>query len=224
MERYAFLLVLVATLVALAIALLIPGQPKEQAVHLPWQIEAGANGTSRVFGLTLGRSTLMEAKERFQEEAEVSLFATDEGERVVEAYFDQVTLSGIKAKVVIAVDLAPQELDGMYDRGIRIATLGSGIRKITLAPDDLGKAMRAPVASITYLPRIDLDPELVERRFGKPSERIREEEHAIEHWLYPEKGLDIALNEEKKDVLQYVAPSRFNKLVRQPLLKQETGQ
>ncbi len=221
MERNVFLLVLGGTLVALVVAMLIPGQPPEQPVNLPWQIETTAGGGSRVFGLTLGTSTLNEARAQFQEKAVVSLFATDAGERVVEAYFDQVTLSGIKAKVVVAAQISEQELAGMYERGVRIATLGSGTRKVTLSEQDMERAMNSPIAHITYLPRLDLSAELVEQRFGKPAETIRERENPVEHWLYPDRGLDIALHDKNKDVLQYVMPSRFEAQVRQPLLVQQ---
>jgi hypothetical protein len=36
----------------------------------------------------------------------------------------------------------------------------------------------------------------------------------VEHWLYPEKGLDLMLNDSGKEVLQYVAPREFATLAR----------
>jgi hypothetical protein len=35
----------------------------------------------------------------------------------------------------------------------------------------------------------------------------------VNHWLYPEKGLDIVVSDDGKEVLQYVAPRDF----RQPV-------
>jgi hypothetical protein len=213
MERYTFFGVIIVTLLALAIALLIPGKPKEQPVDLPWQIDRLANGNTRVFGLELGKSTLSEIQSKLEEEPEVSLFLSVEGRYVVEAFFQRVKLSGLRAKMVVGMDLTEHEIKEMYNRGVRIATLGSGTRKVTLSTDDNVKLMDTPIATITYLPKADLGQELVERRFGKPSQRVREQDSPVEHWLYPEKGLDIALSDEEKDVLQYTVPTRFEALV-----------
>jgi hypothetical protein len=48
-------------------------------------------------------------------------------------------------------------------------------------------------------------------RFGQPAERIRVNEH-LEHLLYPAKGLDIVLDSKGRELLQYVAPARFEAL------------
>ena len=206
-------MVLVGALLALAVAMLLPGPPRETPIHLPWQIERLEDGSTRVFGLTLGKSTLQEAEQLFQEEAVISLFAKDDGERVVESFFKKVTLSGLKAKIVVVLDYSQPELQAVYDRGARIATMGSGQRKVTLSTDDVRDAMQRPIVTITYLPSANLDSELIEKRFGAPERKIQEEKSDIVHWLYPELGLDIVLSDEEKDVLQYTMPSRFDQLV-----------
>lgn len=226
MERYIFTGVLLFSLLALAIGIRVPGTPEEGrqpvAVYLPWQIETTASGSSRVFGLELGHSTLGEAQLRFNERYEVSMFARDGGERVVEAYFDNIALNGLRARVVLVMELSPEELGGLYDRGVRIATMGGGKRKVTLADSDLQRLAAMPIASLTYIPKSNLTAELVEARFGQPAERIREKgtESGVEHWLYPQWGLDLTLHEKGKEVLQYVQPSRFE-LLRQPLIQHD---
>ncbi|MCW8919664.1 MAG: hypothetical protein OQL08_12735 [Gammaproteobacteria bacterium] len=225
MERYIFLGVLLFTLLALAIGIMVPGNGKPEAppeaVYLPWQVDLTASGSSRVLGLELGHSTLAEAQQRFRAPYEVSLFAHDGGERVVEAYFDSITLNGLRARVVLVMALTPEQLDGLYGRGVRIATLGSGSRKVTLADSDLQQLAALPFTSLTYIPKLDLSAELIEARFGLPAERVRErrDEGRVEHWLYPQLGLDVALHEKGKEVLQYVPPAHFERL-RRPLLEQ----
>ena len=91
--------------------------------------------------------------------------------------------------------------------------MGTGKRKVALSGEDKTAAMHTPIATITYLPKVNLDAVIVEKRFGQPSEKIKEQGTDIEHWLYPEKGIDIALSDEQKDVLQYTLPSRFDSLV-----------
>jgi hypothetical protein len=58
----------------------------------------------------------------------------------------------------------------------------------------------------------DLEPAIIEKRFGTPAERIGEYEE-ITHWLYPQLGLDIAVDRERKEVFQYVMPREFEALV-----------
>jgi hypothetical protein len=218
MEKHTFLSVLAVTLVALAVAMFIPGKQAEKPSKLPWQIELTPSGTTRVFGAELGKTTLSEVEVLLGEPAEVSLFARDDGQRAVEAYFDSVDLSGLRARMVLVMALEQDEIKAMFERGARIATMGSGTRKVTLSDEDMLRVRNTPVAVITYIPRINLDAAMIEKRFGSPTQRIKEKDGAIEHWLYPAKGLDIALDPKGKEVLQYVPPARFESLLR-PLME-----
>ncbi|WP_419604529.1 hypothetical protein [Thiolapillus sp.] len=217
MGDHIFLKVLGVTIIALAAALWLPGgQPPEEYKNLPWQIEVTPDGLSQVFGVTLGKSTLSDVENQFQEPTEISLFATDAGERVVEAYFNTVTLNGFKAKIVVTLGFSGEELQGMYDRGERISSLAQGKRKVTLSGNDLAQAKQTPVVALTYLPRIDLAESTVIKRFGEPAEKRMEADGKVEHWLYPDKGLDVVMYAEAREVLQYVAPRDFDRL-RKPL-------
>ena len=219
MERHIFLSVLAITLIALAAALFIPGQRVEKPGNFPWQIEVTPSGSTRVFGLELGSTTLAEVERLIREPAEVSLFSRGEGQRVVEAYFDNVDFSGLRARMVLVMALGEEEIEVMYEQGVRIATMGGGTRKVTLSDEAMRRVRSTPVAVITYIPRVNLDSAMIEKRFGSPTQRIKEEGGNIEHWLYPQKGLDIALDPEGKEVLQYVHPERFESLLR-PLMGQ----
>ncbi len=222
MGDHIFLKVMGVTIIALIAALWLPGgQPPEEYKNLPWQIEVTGDGYSKVFGITLGQSTLGEAEQQFQEPSEISLFATDDGERVVEAYFNTVTLNGFKAKMVATLGFNDEQLQELYDQGERIATLAMGKRKITLSDTNLERARNTPVVALTYLPRINLDDATVIKRFGEPARKVAEADGKVVHWLYPDKGLDVVMYAEAKEVLQYVAPKDFDRL-RHPL--EEAGQ
>ncbi|CAK0767229.1 conserved hypothetical protein [Gammaproteobacteria bacterium] len=183
---------------------------------LPWQIEHTAEGATLVFGLILGRSTLAEAEHRFAAESEVSLFVAPNGKLVVEGYFDGVNLAGLGARVIVVVD-TPAKTE-IYNRGARISTLGDGTHKVSLSTEDLIQIRHQPITSLTYLPKVKLDPALIESRFGKPQIQIREPKQDTNHWLYPEQGLDIALGV-GPPVFQYVAPRDFS-LLSTPLIQQ----
>ncbi|HIE54969.1 MAG TPA: hypothetical protein EYP90_07290 [Chromatiaceae bacterium] len=207
--------VVTVSVIAVFLAVMLPGgRPPEPARHLPWQIEVLPDGGSRVFGITLGKSTLAEVEQQFQEEAEVSLFVADSGARVAEAFFNSVTLNGLKARMVVTLGFSDDQLQQLFERGVRISTLGQGRRKVTLSGPDLLLARNTPVVALTYLPRINLDGETVQKRFGAPARRIAEAGGKIVHWLYPDKGLDIVISEEGREVLQYVPPGRFEQLLK----------
>lgn len=189
----------------------MPGKPDDKS-GLPWQIEHPSPDTTRVFGLTLGVSTTNEAEQLFREEAKSSLFKSPEGHLVAEMFFEQVTLAGLKAKIVATIAVPGAELQAMYERGLRISGTGSG-KKITLAPEDAARVRALPIASLTYMPTVRLNEETFRKRFGTPSQRIKEKISGAVHWLYPQNGLDITLGGEEKPVLQYIPPKDFDKLV-----------
>ena len=194
-------------------------EPIDRA-DLPWHIEHPTAATTRVFGLLLGQATAGEAEAHFREEGTASLFKAADGRLVAEMFFEQVTLAGLRTKIVVGIAVPAQELSGMYERGLRIASTGSG-KKITLAPDDLARLRALPIASLTYMPVVRLEEEIIAKRFGQPGSRIRETKSGVVHWLYPQQGLDIALGADDKPVLQYVSPGEFDKLL-QPL--RESGE
>ncbi len=205
--------VIAAAIIAIAAGLLLtPKTDLEKRTDLPWQIVANDDGTSEVFGLTLSRSTVADAIRKIGDQPEITMFVSPEGEKAVEAYFEQVTLGGVRAKMVITAALGKEQLEQIYLRGLRISRSSSDSRKVTLHPDDITLINQTPIDTITYLPRTNLDAETVTRLFGTPARRIREPENDVVHWMYPEKGLDIALSPDRREVLQYIAPSRFERL------------
>ena len=191
------------------------GKPNAQN-DLPWHIEHPTPDTTRIFGLTLGSSTASEAEQRFHEEAQPSLFKSPDGQLVAEMFFEQVTLAGLKSRIVVNISVSAAELQAMYERGLRISGVGDS-KKITPAPDDAARLRTLPISSLTYMPSIRLKEEIFLKRFGQPSQRIKEKKNGAVHWLYPQDGLDITLGGEEKPVLQYVPPKDFDKLL-QPLL------
>lgn len=210
MERNTFLGVLLVTLLALGIGLLIPiKQDANRPEMLPWAIKVNSDGSSTVFGLTLGRSTLGDAERQFLGGDELTMFRSAKGRLSVESYFDDVILSGLGARIVLEVRLSDQELMAIYNRGLRIANMGNGRSKITMQPDDVARVRATPISSITYLPKASLSPDMIAKRFGEPAQKITEPGGNEVHWLYPAKGVDVALSPSGKAVLLYVAPKDF---------------
>lgn len=224
MDRKYFLIIGGLALLAIAVAILSPGgRQVDENPRLPWLISVDDTGALTVFELTLEQSTLADARRVFKEDGKINLFVSPEEEYTVEAYFERLFLSGLKADIVIKLTLDEATVKGMYDRGERVSKMGSGDKKVSLAADDSASLADARIENIAFIPAADLNEKLLVGRFGEPTEKIAEES-GITHWLYPDKGLDIAVNPEGKEVFQYVSPGRFNELA-EPLrdaLKQST--
>lgn len=211
---------IVSGVVALAVAsmlfiLMLPGESAHDLDTLPWNISHPTPDTTRVFGVTLGKNTLGEAEDAFKVQAEISLFKPADANMAVEAFIEEVNFNGLKAKIVMTVAISQEELQGIFGRGLRMNSTPGG-KRITLTPDDLERVRKAPITSLAYLPALRLEEAVLAKRFGAPAERVRETQSGAVHWLYPQHGLDVALGDKEKPVLQYVATKDFE-LLRAPL-------
>lgn len=215
MERKIYWGIAVIAVLILGVAFFKGDKPAEIS-DFPWHIVHPTADTSRIFGITLGRSNTNEAEQHFKEAAKPILFKSPDGHLVVEVFFEEVNLAGLKARVVLTIAVPDAELPGMFERGLRMNATGSG-KEITLTPDDIARVFTMPITSLTYMPATRLEDAIFSKRFGQPELRVKENKSGVVHWLYPQHGLDIALGGGEKPLLQYVAPKDFEKLMR-PLL------
>ncbi|MEH6651271.1 MAG: hypothetical protein V7707_14690 [Motiliproteus sp.] len=221
MIRNPAFIILAIALIVTALAVLLPGgRQADSQPKLPWQIESLADGSVRVFSLTLGKSTLNDAKQLLSADPTLSLFRSPEGALAIEAYFQRASLSGLRADFIMALDIDQATAEQMFERGLRISQLGSGGKKVELSATDNSLALESIIRNITYIPGTDLETELLLSRFGEPEQRITDTANA-EHWLYPAKGLGIIVNPESNEVFQYLHPADFDQLI-QPLLEAQS--
>ena len=210
----AFLLLIAAVI---AVGTLFRGgeNPAVQPLTgLPWQIDILPGGEARVFGLVPGHSPLDEARERFGMDMQIAVVAAPGS---LEAYSSNVTAGVITGKIILLADADGETVARLRQRAVKTEHMDSTTRKFILHRDDLALAWRAPIAGITFIPSVNLDEQTALARFGVPNERIRISDR-VEHFLYPQQGLDLALDSKGKEVLQYVAPRQFARL-REPLIK-----
>lgn len=213
MEKKTFFWVLLGSLILVALVVLIPSKPKDIDVSkLPWNIELDSQNNSTIFGITLGETTLADAQKALQAGGEMSLFVSKDGLYSVEIFIDSIYLSGLKANLFLTLDVSQQQSKDMFERGVNMIRASDKTNKVTLSEDDQKQLALVPVKHIIYIPRANLDAELIEKRFGIPQQKIKESDEVI-HWLYPTKGLDIALNEEGREVFQYLLPKNFYQIL-----------
>lgn len=182
---------------------------------LPWQIEVRPDGASRVMGLTLSTgpeaSTLADVRRLFGTEVQVAVIAAPGEAGSLEAFVDPAQLGFVSGKLVVTARLDAATLQGLRERATKSDFMESATRKYTLSPADEALALKAPVAALSFIPQARLDADAILARFGQPARRVRSNGH-LEHFLYPDKGLDVILDTEGKELLQYVPPAAFERL------------
>lgn len=224
----------IITLAALGLSALFvalaPTPPADSSAP-PWVVQQLSNGDTRVLGLRLGRhaSPLGEANSalsprpemRLPDTLQIAVIADTPQSGTLEAYADQAVAGGIAGKVVVSAALAVGAVQRIKHAAIKIEPLPSGAWRHVLPHAAPPEVWAAPITSITFIPATQLDAATVAQRFGTPAQRIRTSEK-VEHWLYPAIGLDIALSDTDREVLQYVAPEHFEQL-RAPLVATQPG-
>lgn len=206
--------VVLVIVAAAAFVLWGPMQPRRGDV-LPWQITV-QDGVSHVFGLTLERDTLADAARRFGTGMEeLAIIAAPREPGSLEAYYSDVVIGPLTGKLIVVGAMDEATLMRLRRNAVKTENMYSATRRFTLAPTDRAVAERARISSITFIPSVRFDAATAVARFGRPAERVRTDKHT-EHLLYPDKGIDVILSDNGKNVLQYVAPRNFARL-RAPL-------
>lgn len=212
--------IFIIVLLALFLVACDNGSPPQELNEVyPWQIIIQPDGKSRVFGITLGDTRLLDARDTLGSDFELALFEGKDKHLTLEAYFKEVTRGGLSGKLIPVLQAEQSELEAMRSRAVKRRVLDSGAVRYTLTSQDYRNATLLKISGLNYIPYINLDEEIVRRRFGEPAQRIVVDE-ARQHWLYPAKGLDLLLDTKGKELLQYVIPEDFDQL-REPLLKRQ---
>ena len=177
----------------------------ELVTGFPWQIEQLPNGTTRVFGIVPGQTTLDVAIAQLGDDNELAIIAAPGETGSLEVYYSHYTAGLIEGKLILVADIEPDTLASMQMRARR----KGGTHRLLLDEGDLPTARLAAVRAITFMPTFDLDEEITRARFGIPAEVLPVSAQE-QHLLYPGLGLDLVLNAHGKDVLQYLSPDDFD--------------
>jgi len=196
-------------LVVIALGLLFFNTGKQYSddpvTGLPWQIDNLPGGSTRVFGITPGQTTLDEAMQQLGDAMELAIIAAPHESGSLEAYYSHYSAGPITGKLFLIMDMSADELSAQRGRAFQ----DGGTRRYRLHPDDLPVAYRAAVKVINFMPDFNLDEDIVQSRFGIPAEVIQVGAQQ-KHLLYPDKGLDLILNADGREVLQYLSPREFS--------------
>lgn len=217
MKKFLLFMVLIVLGVAVPFMLaLLRDTPPASTLGLPWDIEVDAQG-SRVFGVRPGQSTLAEVSAAFGPDYDLAIIVSANETGTVEAYYSQLALGFVSAKVILTVDVPSALIADIKARTPKAAYMESGKSiKLSIASTDRERLMQFPVKALAVIPTVNLDEATLIQRFGPVGERLPVSDKRV-HLLYPARGLDIVVDQDGKELLQYVAPRDFA-LLRNPLL------
>ena len=189
----------------------------ETLTGLPWQIEILADGSTEVFGLQMGKSRLSDAIKTLGSDMDLAIIAAADESGNLEMYYGHYEAGMLSGKLILQTNASEQDIKRWSDNSPTFEYMASGLaKKHILLDEDLSQVLDEIIISLTFIPAVNLDEEVILARFGEPEKRIQLP--GVKHYLYPKKGLDIALHENSKEVLQYVTPAAFKQLT-QPLQK-----
>jgi hypothetical protein len=179
---------------------------------LPWQIEVLAPDRTRVLGIELGRTTMLELTARLPV-PDIRLFVQPDGTRTVEAFYANARVPPFDVNLVAVPGLDEAGMASIWEERTSERPMPSGARRYGLSDDALRALGRVPIVELSYIPRARWDAERVRERFGEPAGHLRIGDDQ-DYWLYPERGLAVMLPTGRGRVLMhYVTLERWDTVV-----------
>ncbi len=176
--------------------------PDNQA--MPWQSYINDQGKTVVFDLTMGESTLAESMRLFGSEVEASLFEDkdQDQEQTLEVFFSNTKVGGISAKVILNLALNNQQFDYLSNNIKEAEVMPTGNKKTVFNQAGESSMLGLRVGALTFIPSANLSPDTLLGLFKKPT-HIEPLEAGVEYWYYPDKGLRIIVDAERKEILEF---------------------
>lgn len=171
--------------------------------QLPWNSKVLSSGQVQVIGLTTHHTTALEAQRFYKDDITVKVFSQkDESGKSAEVFFPSVHIGTIHAALVLKLNVDEAVLQEIYDRGVKITITESGNREVVPTQADDLFLKNQTFSILTLIPRKSLPAEAIKKRFGEP-ERIERQSDGLDHWFFPDKGLELIYNPDGPEALQF---------------------
>jgi len=194
---------------AMLIAVIGQDRPVNDLNYLPWEVNRLDNGSLRVFGITLGKTTIQEANQIYASFAKTRLqditSANDTHSHQLIAIYDELSTGGLLGKIQLGYQLDPEVLAEIV-KTANVSSEDQVDQKNTklYAIDNKTEIelLNTPVSSITYIPAIDFGEDVIRQRFGQAAEELIINEDK-QLWFYPELGLQVYIYTNELDRFVY---------------------
>ncbi|SIN69383.1 hypothetical protein SAMN05443662_0095 [Sulfurivirga caldicuralii] len=201
-----FLQVLLFAIFATLGAWLLLPEPTQQPDKsaLPWNSFRDEQGRVHALGLVIGQSTLRDAMALYGKDVEIKEFTDPDLQPTsVEAYFPAVYIVSIKSPLILRLKVDPQRMQALLKEAPGVRATPSGDKEVLLSEFQARTLLDAPIESITLPASKDLPKEAILKRFGQPTHIRKNPADKTERWIYPQKGLEIIMDPEGKEVFEW---------------------
>ena len=202
-----FWILFLSSIIVFSLILII--QPERELVdqkHLPWNAHFDEQGKLHALGLTVHESTLADAMALYGKDVEVKVFSgKDESDKTLEAYFPVIYIGSIKAALALRIDASEEQINKVYSNGKKVTPTTTGELEVELYTSDIASFFNTPVSSLALIPRKNLTERAIDKRFGAPDRKEIQSDN-LPHWFFDRLGLELILDQEGPEALQYTAP------------------
>ena len=209
MNRTFLIILMIGT--AMMIAVIGHHEPTAQLDTMPWQVDRLENGSLRVFGITLGKTSIQDANQIFANFGETRLRVNTDNNDFntyqLIANYDDLIIGGLVAKISLTYQIEQSTLEELYHSLDPLRNNPEANHGIQLYPVDNETKINylsTPISTITYIPSIDYGIETIRQSFGPATEekQINEE---LQLLSYPEMGLQIYIHKNELDHFVYAS-------------------
>ena len=181
---------------ALMIMVMGDKQHSSNLNNTPWDITIHENGNIRVFGITLGKTTIQDANQILANFPETRLIISTSPKLV--AVYDELNISGFIASIELTYALEDDALNKLVTNTTVLPEKNYG----QLDKDLEMNLLSTSVSELIYKPSIDYDMDAILQRFGQPGSETKLSE-TITRLEYPELGLEIMIDTQAPDYFKY---------------------
>lgn len=163
----------------------------------PWEINIHNNGNIRVFGITLGKTTIQDANQILANFPETRVIKDTPQGRIV-AVYDELNIGGFIASIELNYALDTTTLIKLTRNTTILAEKNYGL----LDKEVEMKLLSTVINGLIYRPNIDYDIDTILQRFGQPDSEVKLTD-TITRMNYPDLGLEIMIDTRAPDQFIY---------------------
>jgi hypothetical protein len=190
---------------AMMIAVIGQHEPDIQLDSLPWEVDRLDNRSLRVFGLTLEKTSIQQANQLFASfgKTQLRVVTDNDMQQTYEliALYDDLTIGGLIAQIILRYDIKQQELQKLYQL-LNSENSEPGTQLFSISNKAEMNYLSTAISAITYIPSIDYGLDAIRQNFGQATEEKQLNEELL-LWIYPELGLTIHIHSNTPDEFVY---------------------
>ncbi len=202
-------LIFILLIIAMMLAVIDQQHATPQLNYQPWQTDRFESGMSRVFGITLGKTTIQEANQIFANFAETRLTTdnTVDGSTHYQltAHHNQLVFNERTGDIQLRYQLSPQKLQSLYENTILFQSDDSTPPEqdfLTISMEEEMRLLNTPIDRVTFIPSVRYGEQLIQEQLGPASEH-KQLEDGRQILSYPDLGLMIIIAQDQTEKFIY---------------------